>query len=354
MKIPKDLINSINEGNCVLFLGAGVSIDAGIPGWKELIEPLRHNLLDCSKHDDLLEVAQVYENINGRAKLNKHLRKHIYTRKKPSIIHELLTNIGISTIVTTNYDVLLERVIEAKKKSCAIIVEGCDFVNSGGKDYTLYKMHGSIENPQSIIITKKDYLTYRDSHDALCKSLAVFMQANNFLFIGYSLKDINFMFLLGDVLSYQADRVPNSYAVLCNTREFERNSLNTMKIEVIDVKTGKGNISDCLIDFINQLYFVIKSTKEDFYPSDKAKKRVPAEVSKKALKDNFKLVGCREYAPHNSKIESGLPDYVPLEFEDFSNEEFGNIRKSFYRRKDNKCGDISGVAYFKRENCKEK
>ena len=35
--LPKRLINDISEGNCILFVGAGCSIDAGLPSWKQIV-----------------------------------------------------------------------------------------------------------------------------------------------------------------------------------------------------------------------------------------------------------------------------------------------------------------------------
>jgi len=37
MNIPKSLIEKINKKQIVIFAGAGLSMNAGLPSWKELI-----------------------------------------------------------------------------------------------------------------------------------------------------------------------------------------------------------------------------------------------------------------------------------------------------------------------------
>ncbi len=37
MGIPEGLIDQITEGNCVVFVGAGLSQGAGLPGWPDLL-----------------------------------------------------------------------------------------------------------------------------------------------------------------------------------------------------------------------------------------------------------------------------------------------------------------------------
>jgi hypothetical protein len=40
MDIPHELVQAIAEGSAVLFVGAGLSQGAGLPGWAALLAPL--------------------------------------------------------------------------------------------------------------------------------------------------------------------------------------------------------------------------------------------------------------------------------------------------------------------------
>ena len=75
--IPLELSEQMGRGNVVLFVGAGLSIGAGLPGWDELIEPLAQRI--GYSGGDLLKAAQFYENRMGRNALVSHLRDRLDT-----------------------------------------------------------------------------------------------------------------------------------------------------------------------------------------------------------------------------------------------------------------------------------
>ncbi len=42
--IPRELIEDIVDGKVTLFIGAGLSVEAGVPNWDALIRPLARRL----------------------------------------------------------------------------------------------------------------------------------------------------------------------------------------------------------------------------------------------------------------------------------------------------------------------
>ena len=106
MEIPHELVNAIVRGDAVLFIGAGLSVGAGLPGWNELLEPLANSIsLPINLRIDTLKIAQYYQNKRGRNTLLNHVReKTDTTGKAPTQIHRRLTNLGIHTWFTSNYD----------------------------------------------------------------------------------------------------------------------------------------------------------------------------------------------------------------------------------------------------------
>lgn len=48
--IPKNLINKIREGKCILFAGAGTSLDAGLPSWNELLTNMIEQVEYCGQY----------------------------------------------------------------------------------------------------------------------------------------------------------------------------------------------------------------------------------------------------------------------------------------------------------------
>src|SRR5205823_10872844 len=104
MKIPQELVDSIVRGNSVLFVGAGFSIEAGLPGRNELLDPLAENIdLPVKLRADPLKVAQHYQNKLGRQSLIRHILEQVNTTDKtPTKNHCRLVGLGIQTWVTAN------------------------------------------------------------------------------------------------------------------------------------------------------------------------------------------------------------------------------------------------------------
>ena len=42
MEIPKELIEKIADNSVTVFVGAGLSQGAGLPGWPNLLEQMKH------------------------------------------------------------------------------------------------------------------------------------------------------------------------------------------------------------------------------------------------------------------------------------------------------------------------
>ena len=95
MGVPCELVEQFARGNGVVFVGAGLSRGAGLPGWGELLAPL----------DDVLETVLRYNRLNGdtkerRAKYEQPLRDRPW-RSCPC---EICRDIGIQAIIFRGND----------------------------------------------------------------------------------------------------------------------------------------------------------------------------------------------------------------------------------------------------------
>ena len=113
MDIPDQLVKAIAGGNAVLFVGAGLSRGAGLPGWADLLAPLMDEIkLPEARRQDLLQAAQDYEIARGREALLEHVLRATDTADtEPTAVHRRLPDLGIDAWITTNYDDLLERTL---------------------------------------------------------------------------------------------------------------------------------------------------------------------------------------------------------------------------------------------------
>lgn len=79
VEIDSFLSEEVAKENCVLFVGAGLSVNAGLPTWKELMrKPAEELGLELDRVDSL-DLAQYYvdSNTQGRYLLTHHVKKEI-------------------------------------------------------------------------------------------------------------------------------------------------------------------------------------------------------------------------------------------------------------------------------------
>ena len=75
----KKFSNICKDNNAAIFLGAGMSINAGLPSWKALFAPLADELgIDIEKTTyQIYDIAQFYANRFGKNELYKKVGKEI-------------------------------------------------------------------------------------------------------------------------------------------------------------------------------------------------------------------------------------------------------------------------------------
>jgi Sir2- and TIR-associating SLOG family/SIR2-like domain len=204
-------VKELHNGTAAIFAGAGLSVGSGFVDWVGLLKPLAESMgLDAARESDhLVALAQHHVNENGmsRSQLHKQLLEEIPTDAKPTKNHHLLARLPITAFWTTNYDHLLEtalvdagKIVDAKHR-----VDQLAFTKPR-RDAVVYKMHGDIEHPAQIVITKDDYERYSLDRGAFINALTGDLVSKTFLFLGFSFKDPNLDYVLARIrLTFQAN-----------------------------------------------------------------------------------------------------------------------------------------------------
>jgi SIR2-like domain len=232
--IASELLREDNEGQCLIFIGAGASVSPGQPslpsGATLSAELAAKCTLEWHDYIPLSTIAFHYEYYYNRDQLNSFLRERLTNRNiqpSPTIstlakIIRLLETSKNSTVfvVTTNYDQHFERAyqLEAGHSPEVIIYNGGVDANDDravlysymGQPITcrwlpkrstyLYKIHGCISQPggRNLVITEEDYVNFLsnalhyDERKRLLNYATSRFAEGPILFVGYSLSDWNF------------------------------------------------------------------------------------------------------------------------------------------------------------------
>jgi hypothetical protein len=139
------------------------------------------------------------------------LRQFIATRLRqpgiqPGVVHKLLASLPFPCILTTNFDDLMERAFADVQKTAEVLSYRVGSNQSElPRNYTVkkplvYKLHGSIDDPHSMIATEDDTVEFMASvllgDPPLPRGIKTLFTEHSVLFIGYGLKDWNIRVLL--------------------------------------------------------------------------------------------------------------------------------------------------------------
>ncbi len=220
----KKFAKSIKLGRAAAFLGAGMSSGAGCVNWKELLKDVATELdLDVTKEDDLISLAQYYVSYKQNKKpLVEAIIENINSSNKPTEAHEILASIPFDTYWTTNYDNLIEKVLDSRNKR--IDVKRCDkdlLYPVKGRDAVIYKMHGDIVASSNAIISKEDYELYQDTHGSMLNVLKGDLTTKSFLFLGYSFNDPDLNDLLARIRCMVGEEKQEHFAIMREVKESE-------------------------------------------------------------------------------------------------------------------------------------
>lgn len=130
--VPDRLLKSHEEGNVVFFCGAGISYDAGLPGFKGLTEKLydavgepadtsEQTLINEEKYDLAINLLE-RRTLGGRSLVRKHLaniltpKTEVYDDPEDLSVHKSLLALSKDRtdrykLITTNFDRIFEEII---------------------------------------------------------------------------------------------------------------------------------------------------------------------------------------------------------------------------------------------------
>ena len=180
------LAEELEKGKLVVFVGAGVSKNSGLPDWKELIKDYAEyrGIKEFTSKQFLTIPEEVFERY-GSLKYYEIAEKRFSGKYVPNSIHRILKKMNLTYIITTNYDTLIEDEINNLQ-----VVSKDEDLPYTSSNRMLIKMHGDFKN-KNIVLKKSDYDNYEKNFQLISTLIKGLFTTNTILFIGYSYNDTN-------------------------------------------------------------------------------------------------------------------------------------------------------------------
>jgi SIR2-like domain len=175
---------------------------------------------------NLQRVALAHQIDFSRARLVNTVDNAMHVGKVPSPMLRALARLDFPVVITTNYDQLFEKALKETGKQPRVAIytpelqETTDFRKPTAQSPIVFKIHGDISRPETVVITDEDHIEFllrmRDPqpYDPVPSRLKVYLSDWTTLFVGYSLQDYNLR-LLFKTLRRKIDNgdLPDMYSV---------------------------------------------------------------------------------------------------------------------------------------------
>ncbi|WP_197743174.1 SIR2 family protein [Klebsiella quasipneumoniae] len=158
---------------------------------------------------------------------------------------------NIASVITTNYDNFIESAIGYNP------VIGNDILLSNPYG-SVYKIHGCVSKPESIIITGDDYVHFDKKYELIRAQLLSLFIHNPIIFMGYRIGDPNIKKVLKTIFSYIpprskiAEKIKNNFLLI--EREEGIDNLNVVSHDLEVEDAGLISINKIVTDNFSDIY----------------------------------------------------------------------------------------------------
>jgi len=246
------LISAIMKRECIMFVGAGMSIDAGLPSSGELAERL-FSILEKRGYTrpsnfTLPKLAGDFEKERSRKELEEIIRSEIVASMEncDPTPYNFLANLKPlpNDILVTNYDHLLESTL-GEQNYVPIFNDSAISKYSLSKT-NLFKIHGDINSLEEAIITEEDIKKYEEKHPIIWNKIKALFQERPIIFLGFSIEDEHIRCIYKKIREQLAEHMPLAYAVTTD-------DVNKLRLEEVGIKHIKMNAREFLEKLLEKM-----------------------------------------------------------------------------------------------------
>jgi len=196
------LVECLESGDVVPFIGAGFSKAGGFPTWEDHLRTQGRTAGIDPAHTETLLASGQYEVVieeietsRGREVFIQEIRDVFSRTGKITDTTLLISELFTDTVITTNYDHLIEQAFDTGAANAFQVINGMGALEEPATDrVSIIKLHGDIKTPANCILSKNQYdQAYGnggiDMALPIPKLLEYYYKNSSLLFLGCSLNN---------------------------------------------------------------------------------------------------------------------------------------------------------------------
>lgn len=263
----KQIADASGKNSLTFFVGAGVSRLSGAPSWLQLIEDINKKLGEPDKKEysseDFLRIPQMY--YYSIEKRDDEYFTYLETLidcsdLQPNLVHKMLFDFKPRSIITTNFDDLLEKSSVQFCQSFKTVACDAEVPQINGNRFIL-KIHGDMEH-RNIVFKEEDYLSYSENFKLIETMLKSIFSTDTVVFIGYGLNDYNIKLILNWSKELLKDDFSRPIFIYTDDRHLSENELRYHESRGLSViehyKCDNFIEDDSANKYLNRYTYILK------------------------------------------------------------------------------------------------
>jgi hypothetical protein len=279
------------QSRIVFFVGAGVSVGAGYPLWKDAtkqaLEKAEKQGLEttAANHARTKLLQEQYYQVFGilqdelpTATFHNIAQTVFSGHDKPCQTHHLLTKVKCRGVITTNFDNCLEEA--AIREGRGMPLQDCAEAVASDK-FFVARPHGSISVPRTMVLSTSDWRRVEED-GGYRNLLAHCVGSNQFVFLDYSMRDPDFNRMWDQLLQERTFRSPAIYCCAKgNLADDRREAFRSRNVQVLEfVDDGSFAFINRVLEALAKQMPIDRSTK---HPITTEAERIAQELERYVL-----------------------------------------------------------------------